>query len=94
MSVATITHVSSEYAVCPVPDDPVPPNVPDPNDLLTADQVAARFHYDKTDRFLAQVHRPTTVPKPLPQPKRIGRRLLWRRGDVDAWIADVFAEQS
>lgn len=63
--------------------------VESPNDLLGADVLAPRFHMS-VERFREQARRPTSIPKPLPQPIKVGRRLLWRRGDIDAWITEVF----
>jgi predicted DNA-binding transcriptional regulator AlpA len=57
--------------------------------LVTAEQAAPMLHLS-TERFREQVRRPTTVPKPLPQPIKVGRRLLWRRADLEAWTAEVF----
>jgi hypothetical protein len=68
-----------------------PPASEPPDDLMTSDEVAARMRYDKTDRFLEHVRRPTEAwALTFPRPVKIGRRLLFRRSDVDAWIARHF----
>lgn len=76
--------------MCPVPDVPVPLDL-DPNDLLPSRAVAVRMGFTKTDRFLEQIRRPTDEwARTFPRPVKIGRQLLFRRGDVDRWITETF----
>ncbi|OBI53484.1 hypothetical protein A5707_11335 [Mycobacterium kyorinense] len=55
-------------------------------ELMTADQVAA-----ETGRPLATIRYWVATGTELgPLSRRIGRRRVWRRADIERWLADQF----
>lgn len=57
-----------------------------PTELLTADQVADWFQHTKPALYV-QRHRGEA---PGALSVKIGKRLLWRRSDLEAWVESVF----